>query len=48
MAESTDEDAFKGNIMASFLKTPGLAKKDVMTMLLDILFAGIDTVRFSK
>lgn len=39
----------KGNeeltLKESLLLMPGLSRKDVVTLILDILFAGIDTVR---
>ena len=31
-------------VMETFLQTEGLSKSDVATMILDLLFAGIDTV----
>lgn len=32
-------------LMETLLLTPGLSRKDVVTLILDMLFAGIDTVR---
>lgn len=32
-------------LMESLLLMPGLSRKDVVTLILDMLFAGIDTVR---
>ena len=35
-------------LIESFLQHPQLSYKDVVTMVLDMLFAGIDTVSFSS
>ena len=33
------------SLMETLLVTPGLTRKDVITIIMDMLFAGIDTVR---
>lgn len=43
MAQDPDID-HEVSLMESLLMTEGLTKKDVVTLILDMLFAGIDTV----
>ena len=38
------EDARDLNLMETLLSTPGLTRSDVVTIILDMLFAGVDTV----
>lgn len=43
LAQDPDTD-HEVSLMESLLMTEGLTKKDVVTLILDMLFAGIDTV----
>ena len=52
--KSLEEAQKEGNpnrtltVMETFLQTEGLSKADVATMILDMLFAGVDTVLSEK
>lgn len=51
-AKSLDEARASGDpdrtltVMETYLNTEGLSKSDVATMILDMLFAGVDTVSY--
>ncbi|KAB7505202.1 putative cytochrome P450 [Armadillidium nasatum] len=43
LTKKASEDDAEMTLMETFLKTEGLTRKDVVTMVLDMMFAGIDT-----
>ena len=45
LAQGTEERDI--TLMEKLLMAPGLSRKDVTTLILDMLFAGIDTVRLN-
>ena len=44
-AKAAGNENTSPSVMQTFLNTEGLSKSDVTTMVLDMLFAGVDTVR---